>query len=128
MGEQYPNADISLNIQGHTTAQAVPELSLAIEELLRNAVTHADMDRSTIHVRVEGSHDGVELRVSDENPAIHEMERAVLLEEREVDPLYHGSGIGLWLVNLIVSHSDGTLEFQENEPRGNVVTIRLPAE
>jgi len=40
-------------------------------------------------------------------------------------PLYHGSGLGLWLINWIVKRSGGTLEFSENQPRGNVVTIEL---
>lgn len=126
--EEYSDAEISIDIQGDTPAQAVPEISLAIEELLRNAIIHAESDRPTIRVQVASGQDVIELSVSDENPRIPEMERAVLLEQAAVDPLYHGSGVGLWLVNLIVSHSDGGLEFDENEPRGNVIMIRLPAE
>jgi PAS domain S-box-containing protein len=125
---EYPDAKIELEIQGDTTGLAVSEISLAIEELIENAVIHAETDRPTIRVEMERAQDVIKLSVTDENPVIPDMERAVLLEEAEIDPLYHGSRMGLWLVNLIVSHSDGILEFRENEPRGNVVTIRLPAE
>jgi len=55
------------------------------------------------------------------------MERQVLTGDHEVEPLFHGRGMGLWLVNLIVQYSDGTLAFEENDPQGSVVTIRLPA-
>lgn len=34
----------------------------------------------------------------DDGPGIPEMERAVLETGEAVDPLYHGSGLGLWLV------------------------------
>lgn len=43
----------------------------------------------------------------------------------EVDTLYHGSGLGLWLLRRIVDSADGTVSVAENEPRGNIVTIHL---
>lgn len=64
--------------------------------------------------------------VGDGDP-IPEMERRVLSWETDIEPLYHGSGMGLWLVDLIVRQSDGVLSFEENDPSGNVVTIRLPS-
>jgi len=34
--------------------------------------------------------------------------------------------MGLWLVQRIVGDAGGTIEFDENDPDGNVVTIRFP--
>jgi C4-dicarboxylate-specific signal transduction histidine kinase len=53
------------------------------------------------------------------------MERNVLTDELEQTPLYHGSGLGLWLVNVIVTRSGGVLSIAENSPTGNVVGIEL---
>lgn len=50
----------------------------------------------------------------------------VLTAERETQ-LEHASGLGLWLVRWTVSLSGGDLSFGENEPRGSVVTLSLPA-
>ena len=36
-------------------------------------------------------------------------------------PVNHTTGLGLWLVKLIVSRPGGTLTFDENSPTGNVV-------
>ena len=40
-------------------------------------------------------------------------------------PLQHGSGLGFWLVHWIVTASGGELRFEENDPRGSVVTLCL---
>ncbi|MGM0399180.1 MAG: ATP-binding protein, partial [Halobacteriota archaeon] len=72
------------------------------------------------------SQDAVRIRVVDDGPGIPRMEREVLSGETEIGPLYHGSGLGLWFVNLAVRQADGVLQFEENEPRGSVVSIRLP--
>ncbi|MFA9517403.1 PAS domain S-box protein [Halopenitus sp. H-Gu1] len=127
MRERYPDAEISMDIQSEATVRAVPEITLAIEEVLQNAIIHADTDSPRIQVQVEVCDNTLEISVADNNPHIPEMEHKVLMEGEEMTPLYHGSGIGLWLVNLIVAHSDGVVDVEATEPRGNEVTIRLPA-
>lgn len=67
------------------------------------------------------------VRIVDRNPAIPEMEREVLRGDSEIGPLFHGSGLGLWLVNHIVRDADGFLQFEENEPHGNIVAMHLPS-
>lgn len=79
----------------------------------------------TVDVESAGEYSAVV--VTDKNPTIPDMERKILTGEKGQAPLYHGSGMGLWLVTLFVTYSDGVLEFEENEPRGNIVTIRLPS-
>jgi len=78
-----------------------------------------------VTVGVEPGPETVTVRVADDGPKIPEEESGVLTGGESLGPLYHGSGLGLWLINWIVKRSDGTLEFSENQPRGNVVTIEL---
>ena len=35
------------------------------------------------------------------------------------------NGLGLWLVNWIVTDSGGTVQYEANDPRGNVVVVTL---
>ncbi|MEF8872848.1 MAG: ATP-binding protein, partial [Haloarculaceae archaeon] len=80
----------------------------------------------TVDVRAE---DGtVAIRISDNGPGIPEPEWEIINREAEIDPLYHGSGLGLWLVREIIRQSDGWLAFEENSPAGSTVTVRLPTE
>jgi two-component system sensor histidine kinase RegB len=49
-----------------------------------------------------------------------------VLEAGEETPLEHSTGLDLWLVYWVVALSGGELAFEENDPRGTVVTIALP--
>jgi signal transduction histidine kinase len=44
-----------------------------------------------------------------------------------MNALYHTSGLGLWLVYWVVTLSDGHISFSEQSPRGNAISISLPA-
>ena len=128
VNDRHSNADVTTRRpeSGTSTARATPSIGQAVEELVENAVVHSDRERPSVDVRIERDDDAARVVVADDGPGIPEMERAVLTGETEIEPLYHGSGLGLWLVNLVVSQSDGTLTFDENEPRGSVVVIELP--
>jgi signal transduction histidine kinase len=77
-------------------------------------------------VSVTADDERVRIEVADDGPRIPEMERRILVRGSKIEPLFHGSGLGLWLVYWIVTRSDGTLTFHENEPRGNRIRIELP--
>ena len=123
---QYPEATITQDLPLAAPVVANPNVDQALAELLENAVVHSN--KASPHVRLAAETDGesVVVTVADDGPGIPEMERAVLTDATEITPLYHGDGLGLWFVNLVVDQSDGDLTFAENEPHGSVVTVRLP--
>ena len=121
-------AAISVSVPDTCVVEAIPQLSMAIEEAIENAHLHSDQETPSIDVEVTCLETTVELRIADDGPGLPPMEYEVLEEGVSADSLYHGSGLGLWLITLIVEHSNGVVQFRENEPRGTVVLIRLPAE
>ncbi|WP_143414728.1 ATP-binding protein, partial [Halorubrum sp. SD683] len=48
------------------------------------------------------------------------------VDRRAVDALYHGSGLGLWLVYWVVRQSGGSAAVASAEPRGTAITLTLP--
>ena len=66
------------------------------------------------------------MSVADDGPGIPSSERALISEEQEITQLRHASGLGLWLVNWVVTQSGGWLSFEDNDPRGTVVTLHVP--
>ena len=99
---------------------------LAIQELVENAIVHADGDPSvSVSVTDRPEEDVVEVTVADQGPGLPEMERSVLLRGAET-PLEHMEGLGLWFANWAVTASGGSVAVTDNEPRGTVVTITLP--
>lgn len=125
LGKNYPNSEISYELPDTCSVQATVALDQAVEELLENAIVHSDQETPSIDVQIRECTDGSTLVVADDGPGIHEMDRKVLTEGAGTDQLYHGSGLGLWLVHLIVTHSDGTIMVSENEPRGSIVSIQF---
>ncbi|WP_436900374.1 ATP-binding protein [Halovenus halobia] len=120
--DSYPDATIETDVSD-VEVRINPEFDAALTELLENAIVHND-DDPTVTItggRVDG---GVELRVSDNGPGIPEHELAVI-DRGEETSLNHGSGAGLWLIQIAADHSDGDCQF-ETGPEGTTVTVRLP--
>ncbi|MFB6206015.1 MAG: PAS domain S-box protein, partial [Haloglomus sp.] len=125
--ERHPAADVAVDAPERQPVLAVPEIGRAVAELVENAVVHSDRDEPSLTLSVESTARGlVTVDVADDGPGIPETERQLLTGELEIQPLLHGSGLGLWLVTLVVQHSDGTIAVEDNDPRGSVVTLTLP--
>ncbi len=123
----HPAADIRLALPDEAVAVATNDFEKALRELLVNAIEHAGEPGPVVRASVRAADARIEVEVADEGPGIPAVERRVVTGEQSPEPLYHGSGLGLWLVALIVRRSNGTLQFADWEPRGTVVTVRLPA-
>lgn len=116
---------VTLNIQDDCTVTAHPKLNLAIEEAIKNAYQHnRDAELSiTVSVRKHGEYGRIE--IADTGFGIPESEREVLESPVETS-LQHGMGLGLWLINSVVTQSKGSLSFTDNEPTGAIVILDLP--
>lgn len=121
----YPDVDYSFDAPDEALVQANELLEPAVQNVVENAVEHNDAENPQVNVKVETTDSYVELEVSDNGPGIPREERDVLLEGEETQ-LRHTSGIGLWFVNWVVDEFDGEILFDENEPRGSVVSLRFP--
>jgi len=97
----------------------------ALSELVENALAHTTKDSPQVEISVrEISDSTVELSVADDGPGLPEREQEILAAGTETQ-LKHGQGIGLWFVNWAVTQLGGDLQFQENDPEGSIVTVRL---
>ena len=126
LADEFPDADISASTpaEGAAVASATAWLDRALDELVRNAVVHHDGD-PTVDVTVETTADEIEVRIADDGPGLTDMNRDVLETGRAVDALYHGSGLGLWLVYWVLQQSGGSATVEDVAPRGTEVTVTL---
>lgn len=113
-----PEIDVKANVE------------LATEVLVENAIVYNDQPVPEVEIAVtltNGSGPGPNavLTVSDNGPGIPDEERTVI-EEGEETPLFHGSGLGLWIVHWTVTLAGGQVEIIDREPRGTTVSITLP--
>jgi len=105
------------------------ELQTVIQEVVENASKHNDAEDPSIAVTMQTTHQGNvpqgRVTVRDNGPGIPSNERQGLREGEE-SPLLHGSGLGLWLVNWVVTELGGTVDIQDADPRGSLVTVTTP--
>lgn len=127
MEDRYPAASVEYHGPAELEATVPEQFRMAIEELVENAIIHNDEPDPHVRIDVDRTGERVHVRVSDNGPRIPEMNIGVLTGDGDIRPLYHGSGLGLWLVHWIVRRGDGSLEFEEDDPKGNVVTATFTA-
>lgn len=126
--DEFPDAEVTVvgaeaSVRGNTGA-----IRRILDELVENALKHSTRQdpASTVVLRVQAtSAQTATIRVEDTGPGIPEIEQKTI-ERGEETALMHGSGIGLWLVNWLVTRFGGTVTIEESEPRGTVVSVELP--
>jgi PAS domain S-box-containing protein len=123
--ERLPEATFDVCVETERAVCAGAEIDVALAELVENAVTHAP--EPTVEVAAHDDGEWIELTVTDDGPGIDEMERQVISAGGET-ALEHGSGLGLWLVNWIVTRYGGSFQIATREDgTGTRATVRLPA-
>jgi len=123
---ESPEATVTTDIPDTAPVLAIPAIRHAIGELLENAIRHTD-DAPEVTIHVETTDAFVSVGIEDNGPPIPGNEFEPLFSESDPSDVYHGTGLGLWLVYWTVDLSGGELEFDRSaDARGNRVSIRLP--
>jgi len=118
---EYPDVDFSIDVGASAEVMATERLRLALKELGENAAKHGNSSAVTYQVEVTDDTD-VAVHVRDTGPGLPDVEQHVL-EAGQETPLEHGTGIGLWLVNWIVTGLGGDVIATVDD--GTTVTVRF---
>jgi PAS domain S-box-containing protein len=122
----HPGVTFRTEMPDSAWARVPDEVSMAIEELVANALEHTETDEPTVQITVsETDQRTVEVVVDDDGPGIPDEEVEVLTSHEET-ALNHSAGLGLWLVNWVVEAADGTLSFEDSEGGGSRVRMAFP--
>jgi two-component system sensor histidine kinase QseC len=121
---------ISLSSAAHSTTVLAncEELSLALKNLIKNALDHAPTDtRVTVDLVRSGDEAGI--AIADDGPGIAPAELTAVRERfvRGSGAAGSGSGLGLSIVDLTVERMGGRLELGNLPTRGLQAIVWLPA-
>jgi signal transduction histidine kinase len=119
------DATIETEIPEGLTVDADDLLGDVVGNLLSNAVEHGDTDHPNVRVAAERDGDRVVVTVADDGPGIPDEYKSRYLEPGEQDAASVGQGLGLYLVDTLVTSYGGDVRIEDNEPRGTVVTVEL---
>jgi len=116
------SVELTVDIEPTPAVVAHPKLSTAIAHLIENAVEHGGADVETIQVTATTDDEQVVITVADDGPGIPRNEVTVI-DQADESALNHASGVGLWLIDRIVTYSDGSISFTVDD--GTIARIRL---
>jgi signal transduction histidine kinase len=123
--EAEPDVTFVTDIQDGLSVRADSLLELVIDNLVSNAVEHHD-GTPTVTVTAERVVGEVIVRIADDGPSIPPERREEYFQPGTRKPDSDGEGFGLYLVRTLVTRYGGEVALDDNEPRGTVVTVRLP--
>lgn len=118
---EFPEAEFTIEAEKCKDVMATESLCLALRELGANAAQHSGSSAIIYNVEMTDE-DQIAISVQDSGPGLPKMEREVLEVGRET-ALEHGSGLGLWLVNWIITELGGEVTATVND--GTTVMIEL---
>ncbi|WP_128224937.1 PAS domain-containing protein [Halobacteriaceae archaeon SHR40] len=124
LADEY-GIQISVGAPDELYANTTVYFRQAIEEVIENSIVHNSAPQPSVELQIESDDSQVVIRVIDGGPGIPQMDKDVLETGRTIDDLYHGSGLGLWLVYWIVHRSGGSVTVRDENCPGTVVEIRL---
>ncbi|WP_148414700.1 ATP-binding protein [Haloferax sp. KTX1] len=101
-------------------------LSSVFRNLLNNAVQHNDKDAPRVEVSCTARADGVEIRIADNGPGIPDDKKDIAFGKGERGLGSPGTGLGLYLVDTLVTQYGGSVRAEDNEPTGAVFVVELP--
>jgi signal transduction histidine kinase len=125
---EHPNVTFDVALPEYVPVATRGTISIAIHELLENAILHNDTPGETrVEIEAETSvTSAVEIVISDNGPGIEESELKPIIDGEET-PLDHGSSLGLWLARWVLKNHDGELELTGSDD-GTTAKVVLPVE
>ncbi len=102
-----------------------PTLGAVFEQLLTNAITHTDRDRSTVEVDLEVTDERVIVSIADDGVGIPDAQKRRLTNVGDDADRRAGIGAGLYFVATVLESIDAEFRVEDNRPRGTVVTVGL---
>lgn len=108
-------------------ARANNMLSSVFSNLLNNAVQHNDADDPQVEVGVETRDGKVMVRVADNGSGVPSAQRETIFGRGEQGIDSTGTGIGLYLVDMLVTQYGGNVRIEDGDPRDAAFVVELVA-
>lgn len=110
----------------HVSVRADDMLGSVFRNVLNNAARHADAEPVRIAVGVAEGDDAVTVRIADNGKGIPDDRKEAVFGKGERGLDSDGTGIDLYLVNVLVEGYGGDVWIEDAEPTGAAVHVRLP--
>ena len=124
---EYPDADVV--VEGSLPAvqiQANRMLNSVFQNLLSNAIQHNDKATPELSVSATACDERATVRIADNGPGVPDGQKEEIFGKGEKGLDSSGTGLGLYLVQHLVTHYGGEVWVEDNDPEGAVFVVELP--
>ena len=123
----YPSATLEFGTEiPSVTLAANDMISSVFRNLLKNAVQHNDKEVGEVIVSATDHEDTVTVTIADNGPGVPDGQKETVFGKGERGLDSSGTGIGLHLVNTLISIHNGDVWIEDNEPEGAIFSVELP--
>jgi signal transduction histidine kinase len=116
-------SDINIKIDGSCIVLADDAISSVFDNIISNAVIHGNSKR--IDIKIRKIKDYCEIRFIDYGIGIPLEIKSKLFEEGFAYGKNKGTGLGLYIVKKTLERYGGSIEVQDNLPKGAVFILRF---
>jgi len=123
----YTDAEITVDgMIPDATVTGNDLLKSVFRNLLKNAIQHNDKSVPVVMVSVTEHEEAVTVEIADNGPGVPDHQKDEIFGKGEKGLESAGTGIGLYLVQTLVSNYGGEISIENNDPEGAVFSVRLP--
>ena len=123
----YPDAAlISETPIPSVTITANEMLSSVFRNLLKNAIQHNDKPLAEVTVSATEQDDTVRVQIADNGPGVPDDQKDEIFGKGERDLDSAGTGMGLYLVETLVTSYGGEVWVEDDDPKGSIFVVELP--
>jgi len=101
-------------------------LQSVFENLLKNAIQHNDKDVAEVTVTATERDGTVTVRIADNGPGVPDGRKETVFGKGRTGLDSAGTGMGLYLVETLVTGYGGEVWIEDNDPEGSVFVVELP--
>jgi signal transduction histidine kinase len=123
----YPGADLAFGTEVPSATLATNEMvSSVFRNLLKNAIQHNNKEVPEVVVSTNEHEKTITIQIADNGPGVSEGQKDRIFGKGEQGLDSSGTGMGLYLVDTLVSIYDGEVWIEDNEPEGAIFSVELP--
>jgi len=115
--------NIPIKIEGDCLASADESLSIILQNVLGNAITHSGTDKITINIRKVG--DFCEIRITDYGIGIPDEIKKRIFDEGFKHGEHAQTGMGLYIVKKLIKRMNGEVWVEDNIKGGAIFVLRF---
>jgi PAS domain S-box-containing protein len=124
---EYPDAHVTVEESlPAVQIRANQMLDSVFRNLLSNAIQHNNKDIPEISVSATVCDTTVVVRIEDNGPGVPDDQKEEIFGKDEKGLDSSGTGLGLYLVQHLVTQYDGEVWVEDNTPEGAVFVVELP--